>query len=117
MGKCKERFMPHFEAKMSSKGQVTVPAEVREFFALKEGDRVDFYIDQRTRSVRILARNAKLTDLFGLLAHSDRSKRPVSQNDIENAITEHVTEKHERISRQWNEWREFQDWKKSRAAE
>jgi AbrB family looped-hinge helix DNA binding protein len=108
--------MPHFEAKMSSKGQITVPAEVREFFVLKEGDRVDFYIDPRTRAVQILARNAKLSDMRGLI---DRAplERPPSQQEIDDSIADHLSDKHERISREWNEWREFQDWKKSKAAE
>ncbi len=108
--------MPHYEAKMSSKGQITVPAEVREFFLLKEGDRVDFYIDPRTRSVRILARNAKLSDLRGWLDPRPTGA-PLSQQEMDEAIGDYLTEKHERISREWNEWREFQEWKKSKAAE
>jgi bifunctional DNA-binding transcriptional regulator/antitoxin component of YhaV-PrlF toxin-antitoxin module len=34
--------MPHYEARMSSKGEITVPAEVRGFFDLKDGDLIDF---------------------------------------------------------------------------
>jgi bifunctional DNA-binding transcriptional regulator/antitoxin component of YhaV-PrlF toxin-antitoxin module len=36
--------MPHYEARMSSKGEITVPAEVRGFFdlKLKDGDLIDF---------------------------------------------------------------------------
>ena len=109
--------MPHYEAKMSSKGQITVPAEVREHFALKEGDRVDFYVDPRARSVRMLARNAKLAELRGIIGVARGRKGKPAQADIDNAIGEHLKEKHERISREWNEWREFQEWKKSRAAE
>jgi AbrB family looped-hinge helix DNA binding protein len=102
---------------MSSKGQITVPAEVREFFSLKEGDLVDFYVDPRTRAVRVMARNAKLSDLIGILDRGDRPKKPLTQEELDTAIGEHLAEKHERISREWNEWREFQEWKKTRAAE
>jgi len=109
--------MPHYEAKVSSKGQITIPSEVREFFSLREGDRVDFYVDPRTRSVRILARNAKLSDLRGLLDDIPRTDQPLSQSDLDEAIGDYLAEKHERISREWNEWREFQEWKKARAAE
>jgi AbrB family looped-hinge helix DNA binding protein len=109
--------MPHYEAKMSSKGQITVPSEVREFLLLKEGDRVDFYIDPRAHSVRVLARNAKLFDLVGLLDRDRVPTQPMTQEDMDEQIGEHLGEKHERISREWNEWREFQDWKKARAAE
>ena len=109
--------MPHYEAKVSSKGQITVPSEVREFLSLKEGDRVDFYVDPRTCSVRILARNGKLSDLIGLLDRDRVPTQPMTQEDMDQAIGEHLAEKHERISREWNEWREFQDWKRARAAE
>ncbi len=37
--------MPHYQAKMSSKGQLTIPSAVREHFDLKTGDIVDFYFD------------------------------------------------------------------------
>jgi|Tabmets5t2r1_1033131.scaffolds.fasta_scaffold119518_2 antitoxin PrlF len=109
--------MPHYEAKMSSKGQITVPSEVREFMSLKEGDRVDFYVDPRTHSVQILARNGKLSDLIGLLDRGRVPSPPATQEELDSAIGEHLAEKHERISRQWNEWREFQEWRKARAAE
>jgi AbrB family looped-hinge helix DNA binding protein len=107
--------MPHYEAKLSSKGQITVPSEVREFFRLKEGDRVDFYVDTRSRTVRIMARNAKLADLAGILNKKGRKLPPLTQQDIDAAIGDYLTEKHDRISREWNEWREFQDWKKANA--
>jgi antitoxin PrlF len=109
--------MPHYEAKMSSKGQITVPSEVREFLSLKEGDRVDFYVDTHAHSVRVLARNAKLSDLVGLLDRDCVLTQPMTEEDMDKAIGEHLAEKHERISREWNEWREFQDWKRARAAE
>ena len=109
--------MPHYEAKMSSKGQITVPAEVREFFALKDGDRVDFYIDLRTRAVRILARNAKLADLKGLLGKSRGVGRQTTQADLDRAVGDYLTDKHQRISAEWNEWHEFREWKKAKAAE
>jgi AbrB family looped-hinge helix DNA binding protein len=109
--------MPHYEAKVSSKGQITVPSEVREFFSLKEGDRLDFYVDPRSRSVRVLARNAKFSDLVGVLGRRGKQGGSPTPEEIDEAIGEHLKKKHERISREWNEWREFQDWKKARAAE
>ena len=52
--------MPHYQAKLSSKGQLTVPAPVREHFDLKTGDIVDFYVDKTERAVRMVARNKRL---------------------------------------------------------
>ncbi|MCW5696295.1 MAG: AbrB/MazE/SpoVT family DNA-binding domain-containing protein [Bauldia sp.] len=105
--------MPHYEAKTSSKGQITVPAEVRSFLGLKEGDRVDFYIDPSTRRVQIIARNAKLADLRGVVPPPNG--RPVTQEEIDRGIGEYLSEKHERISQEWNEWREFQNWRRRNA--
>ena len=107
--------MPHYEARMSSKGEITVPAEVREFFDLKDGDLIDFYVDETARAVRILARNKKLSDLAGVLrTERDADERPLTPGDIDDSIGAHLAEKHERIRRQWDEWREFQEWRKAR---
>ena len=100
--------MPHFEARMSSKGQITVPAPVRELLKLKEGERSG-------GPVRIIARNKKIRDLRGIL--HEPGAEPVTRATIAEAIGEHLSEKHERISRDWNEWREFQAWRAARAAE
>ena len=107
--------MPHYEARMSSKGQITVPAPLREFLKLKEGDRVDFYLDPLGGSVQIIARNKKLRDLVGVL-HQPGAE-PLTPEAMDDGIGEYLSEKHERISREWNEWREFQAWKAARAAE
>lgn len=109
--------MPHYEAKVSSKGQITIPAEVRNFFTLKEGDKVDFYVDPRSRAVTILARNAKVSDLFGILKDRIPDRSPLTLEEMDQGIADLLAEKHERISREWTEWHEFQEWKKSRAAE
>ncbi len=103
--------MPHFEAKMSSKGQLTVPAVVRELFRLKEGDRVDFYVEPNSRVVRITARNGKLADLEGLLGDVPAA----SPDEIDEAIGAHLAEEDERIKTSWDEWRDFQEWRRVKA--
>jgi len=104
--------MTHYEARMSSKGQVTIPSKVRESLELKEGDLVDFYIDDR-RSVRIIARNKKLADLRGILGRY-KDQIPTSLDEVDRAVGSYLGEKHDRISREWNEWQEFLDWKRTR---
>ena len=37
--------MRHYQAKVSAEGQLTIPAAIREYFGLKTGDIVDFYVD------------------------------------------------------------------------
>jgi antitoxin PrlF len=97
--------MPHYQAKMSSKGQLTMPAAVREHFDLKPGDIVDFYVDDADRSVRLLARNKSIFDSLEELKLPPRG-RPVTVAEMDEAIGEYLAEKHDRISREWNERRE-----------
>lgn len=104
--------MPHYEAKMSSKGQITVPAEVRAQLNLKEGDRVDFYVDPTIKKVQIVARNTKLADLRGILGPFEGPL--LSLEEIDQGIGDYLAEKDERIKREWNERREFEAWKQRR---
>ena len=53
--------MPHYKARMSSKGRLTIPSAVREHFDLKPGDIVDFYIDDADHSVRILVSSKRVS--------------------------------------------------------
>ena len=92
--------MPHYQAKMSSEGQLTIPLAVREHFDLKAGDIVDFYIDAADRSVRMLVRNKSIFD------HLDELKlpsigRPVTREDIDAAIGEEMEEQERRIQDQY----------------
>ena len=103
--------MPCYEAKISSKGQVTLPVEVRRFYNLQEGDRVDFYIEPGTRTVRLMARNAALADLHGLVTPGE----PISQQEIDDAIGDHLVADDDRIKASWNERHEFEQWRKAKS--
>jgi antitoxin PrlF len=105
--------MPHYQTKISSKGQFTVPAAVREHFDLKTGDIVDFYIDDADRSVRLLVRNKSIFDRLEDLKLPSLG-RPVTVEEMDEAIGDYLAEKHERISREWNERHEFEEWKRAR---
>ena len=101
--------MEHLEARMRADGSIAVPSEIRQKLKLKEGDRIDFYFDANGRSVSLIARNGKLSDLKGLFQHSGP---PL---DIDEEIAKSIAEKHDRINREWAEWHAFQEWRKSRA--
>jgi AbrB family looped-hinge helix DNA binding protein len=105
--------MAHYQAKMSSKGQLTIPAAVREHFKLKTGDIVDFYVDDADRSVRLLVRNQSFFDGLEELKLPPRG-RPVTLAEMDEAIGEYLAEKHERISQEWEERHEFEEWKRTR---
>lgn len=103
--------MEHHEARMGTAGTVTLPDAVREQLDLKEGDRLDFYVERSGRTVRMMARNRKLSSIKGLFSHSG----PPIDDDTEIMAT--LAEKHDRINRQWDEWQAFQDWLKAKRAD
>jgi AbrB family looped-hinge helix DNA binding protein len=71
------------EAKITSKGQITLPAALRKLLNLKPGDRVAFNQEPDGRVV-LEARTGTLADLRGIV----RLKKPVSSKDIERWIRE-----------------------------
>ena len=54
-----------FESKISSKGQTTIPAEVRDKLGLNTGDRVIFV--ETEQGFLIIPRNRPVENLFGAL--------------------------------------------------
>ena len=79
--------MPYkVQSTLTSKGQITLPAELRRRWSLKAGDRIDFTLDDGrvvlTRKWRrsILASREELTPLT--------PGRPVTQKDIDRAVAQ-----------------------------
>jgi antitoxin PrlF len=54
------------QAKITSKGQLTVPAEIREQLGLKPGDHVEFYIGLRGE-IRLRPRNLPASSMLEVL--------------------------------------------------
>jgi bifunctional DNA-binding transcriptional regulator/antitoxin component of YhaV-PrlF toxin-antitoxin module len=107
--------MRHIEMRMSADGMLAVPEAVRTAFNLKAGDTVDFYLDETARTARIRARNLDLSaiaEMFPLGGQT--SGQPLSIEDMDTAIGDHLREDDERIKRDFNEWEEFQQWRRSR---
>jgi len=77
---------------LTSKGQVTIPKEVRERLGLKEGDRLIFrFDDQGNLVVRPETRNP-LGRLPGLLRHL-AGKRPVTVEEMNKAVKRRAAER------------------------
>jgi AbrB family looped-hinge helix DNA binding protein len=53
-------------ARISSKGQLTIPQEIRERYGLDTGDEVEF-ISEEKGAYLIPLKRRKLTDLYGIL--------------------------------------------------
>ncbi|MCM2473351.1 AbrB/MazE/SpoVT family DNA-binding domain-containing protein [Rhizobium sp. CG5] len=79
-----------FYATMTSKGQTTVPAEIRELLKLKPGDRLRYVV--KNGEVTLKAKNKRLTDLAGILHRPGMPAMTVEEMNeaIGEAIVDHV---------------------------
>jgi AbrB family looped-hinge helix DNA binding protein len=69
------------EATVTSKGQVTIPAEIRKAMGLSAGERVVFtQLDDGTTVFR--AKRRSITELRGLLKPTRRRKRPLAVKEM-----------------------------------
>jgi AbrB family looped-hinge helix DNA binding protein len=69
-------------ATMTSKGQVTVPREIREHFHIKTGDKLDFVI-REDGTIETVPIHTSLKSLKGMLP---RPMNKVTLKDMEKAI-------------------------------
>ncbi len=84
------------DAKASLKGQVTIPAEIREMIGLEPGGTVQFVTDGKG-GVRLIAKRKDISHLFGFLGPAEK---PL---DIDEAIMETVWERN-RPDRTETDW-------------
>jgi len=68
---------------LTSKGQITLPKEVREHLHLQTGSRIDFVIDS-AGSVTIRPLNQDFRSLKGIVR--SRRRRPVSVEEMNESI-------------------------------
>jgi AbrB family looped-hinge helix DNA binding protein len=76
--------MSTLEAKVTSKGQVTLPLKLRDQLGIEPGDRVVF-VEQSDGSFALRVRRGTLADLRGLLAGK---VEPASDKQIKDWIDE-----------------------------
>ena len=67
---------------LTSKGQVTIPAELRKRLGLRPGDRVGFVVEDG--AVRLVRRESRVEAAFGIL----KAETSVTDEDMEAAIRE-----------------------------
>jgi len=84
------------QATLTSKGQVTIPKEVREHLRLSTGDKLEFTLEQG-RAVRIRRFGKSVRDLAGILHRP--AIQPVSLEEMEQSMIDYLTEEDERIRR------------------
>jgi antitoxin PrlF len=83
-------------ATVTSKGQVTIPVEVRKSLALKDGDKIEFVQDGDGRWI-MQALNASIDGALGLLKHKGP---PLSVEEMDEGIGQAICEDMDRINRQ-----------------
>jgi antitoxin PrlF len=76
-------------SRLSTKGQIVIPREIREWLGLRPGDRIDFVVEEHG-SVRLRPALLDVRDLRGLLSNTDRP--PVSVEAMNEAMNEAVRE-------------------------
>ena len=70
-------------ATVTSKGQITIPKEIRERLHIKTGDRLDFRIED-DGAVRVVPIAMKVAEVFG--AFASKSRRPLSAKEIKRRL-------------------------------
>ena len=88
-------------AKVTSKGQITLPKEVRERLNIKEGDEVEFF--EEGGRTWIWPRNVSIMDLAGILHRP--GMKALSIEEMEAAVMDAASEDDEQIRREWQEGR------------
>lgn len=89
--KVRERYL----GKVTSKGQTTVPKEVRDFLGLEEGTQVEWTVEDGKATVK--PRKLRAVDLAGLLGPSPVG--PVTIEQMNEGIARAVREEFERSTR------------------
>jgi len=72
---------------LTSKGQITIPKEVRDQMGLKPGDRVDF-VKERTGRFSIRPINTDFRSLKGII--KSPFKRPITLKEMDEGIARGV---------------------------
>lgn len=81
-------------ATLTSKGQLTVPKEIRERLGLEKGDVIEF-VDSGPSEVKIRPLRGSLADLAGMLHRPGMRRRSIAEMD--EAVREAVAKDDERI--------------------
>lgn len=73
-------------AALTSKGQVTIPKDVRDRLGLRKGDRVEFTVTKH-RTAILVPRTLRTDDVFGILASCAKGKK-VAVEDMDRNVAE-----------------------------
>ena len=78
-------------AKLTAKGQITIPKEIRVKLSVRPGDRLAFDVDDQGTLRAVPVYDTKKS-LYGFLSRL-ATKEPISSQDIDEGIARHMIEK------------------------
>jgi antitoxin PrlF len=73
------------QATVTSKGQITIPADVRDRLGLKAGDRLEFVLNEKNGRVEMIPATLSIRSLKGILP---KLKSPLSIREMNEVIAE-----------------------------
>jgi len=78
-------------SKLTSKGQTTIPKEIRDALGLKPGDRIRFVLEDDNRVVLSVPKRT-IEDLAGMFYDPNREPVSIEQmnEDMKQAVADHV---------------------------
>lgn len=85
---------------MTSKGQITIPSEVRDALKLEPGTR--FYVSARKGQVVAIPKNKRLMDFAGILGRPPTGE-VLTVEAMSNAVADAIIEDDARVTREWKE--------------
>ena len=86
-----------YTGKVTSKGQTTVPKEVRDFLGLEEGTQMEWILDDG--KVTVKPRKLRAVDLAGILGPPPSGDTHVTVEEMNEAIGDAIVERFERSTR------------------
>ncbi len=89
--KVREKYL----GKVTSKGQTTVPKEVRDFLGLAEGTQVEWTLDENGTAT-VKPRKLRAIDLAGRLGPPPSGDTHVTTEEMDQAIGDAIVERYER---------------------
>lgn len=85
---------------VTSKGQITIPAEIRKDLRLRAGDKLELTRNENTGRYDFRRKTGSIMDLGGIL---HRDGPPTTIEQMNQAVGDHLAEEDERIKREWRE--------------
>ena len=71
-------------ATITSKGQVTLPKDMRRKLHLEAGEKIDFRVDEETGTATLVPINKCVEDIFGLMSRKQGKRATIE--DMDKAI-------------------------------